>query len=109
MISLNAGKVTGFRSQKSPTKEILKNLFHCQRVHRLMHRNLFNGSILRVIFVPFQGLHSPVIYVPLSHFRSKESQCIYITYIICDWILEKQSKSHIRSFEINGFKELKPA
>ena len=28
---------------------------------------------------------------------------------ICDWILEKRSKSHIRSFEINGFKELKPA
>ena len=28
---------------------------------------------------------------------------------ICDWILEKRSKSHIRSSEINGFKELKPA
>ena len=27
--------------------------------------------------------------------------------IICDWILEKQSKSHIRSFKINGFKEFK--
>ena len=27
---------------------------------------------------------------------------------ICDWILEKRSKSHIRSFEINGFKEFKP-
>jgi len=30
------------------------------------------------------------------------------TPIICDWILENQSKSHIRSFEINGFKDLKP-
>ena len=29
--------------------------------------------------------------------------------IICDWILEKRSKLHIRSFEMNGFKELKPA
>ena len=28
---------------------------------------------------------------------------------ICDWILEKRSKSHIRSFEINGFKEFKPS
>ena len=27
----------------------------------------------------------------------------------CDWILEKRSKSHIRSSEINGFKEFKPA
>ena len=27
----------------------------------------------------------------------------------CDWILEKRSKSHVRSFEINGFKEFKPA
>ena len=26
-----------------------------------------------------------------------------------DWILEKRSKSHIRSSEINDFKELKPA
>ena len=25
----------------------------------------------------------------------------------CDWILEKQSKSHIRSFEINGFDDFK--
>ena len=24
---------------------------------------------------------------------------------ICDWILEKQSKSHIKSFEINGFSQ----
>ena len=46
--------------KKSPTAEILKNPFHCQRVCQLVHRNLFNGSILRVIFVPFQGLHSPV-------------------------------------------------
>ena len=60
-MNLNAGKVTGFLSQKSPTMEILKNPFHCQRVRQLMHRNLFNGSILRVIFVPFQGLHSPVV------------------------------------------------
>ena len=28
---------------------------------------------------------------------------------ICDWTLEKRSKSHIRSFEMNGFKEFKPA
>ena len=28
--------------------------------------------------------------------------------LICDWILENRSKSHIRSFEINGFKDLKP-
>ena len=27
----------------------------------------------------------------------------------CDWILEKRSKSHIRSSEINRFKELKLA
>ena len=27
----------------------------------------------------------------------------------CDWILGKLSKSHIRSFEINGFKEFKSA
>ena len=26
----------------------------------------------------------------------------------CDWILQNRSKSHIRSFEINGFKDLKP-
>ena len=32
-----------------------------------------------------------------------------VTTIICDWILEKRSKSHIRSSEMNGFKELKPA
>jgi len=32
----------------------------------------------------------------------------YIIEVICDWILENQSKSHIRSFEINGFKDLKP-
>ena len=25
-------------------------------------------------------------------------------YLICEWILEKWSKSHIRSFEINGYK-----
>ena len=39
--------------------------------------------------------------------------CVWLLYsqmsIICDWILEKRSKSHIRSSEINGFKELKPA
>ena len=52
--------------KKSPTMEIYKNPFHCQWVCRLMHRNLFNGSILRVIFVPFQGLHSPVIIVTMS-------------------------------------------
>ena len=34
---------------------------------------------------------------------------LYQSMPICDWILEKRSKSHIRSSEINGFKELKPA
>ena len=52
--------------KKNPTTEILKNPFHCQRIHQLMHRNLFNGSILRVIFVPFQGLHSPATYLYLN-------------------------------------------
>ena len=28
---------------------------------------------------------------------------------ICDWSLEKRSKSHNRSFETNGFKEFKAA
>ena len=37
---------------------------------------------------------------------SESEQLSFI--IICDWILEKRSKSHIRSFEINGFKEFKP-
>jgi len=26
----------------------------------------------------------------------------------CDWILENRFKSHIKSIEINGFKDLKP-
>ena len=29
-------------------------------------------------------------------------------FFIADWILEKRSKPHNRSFEINGFKDLKP-
>ena len=33
--------------------------------------------------------------------------CIRVV-IICDWILENQSKLHIRCFEMNGFKNLKP-
>ena len=32
----------------------------------------------------------------------------YVIIHICDWILENWSKSHFRSFEINGFKDLKP-
>ena len=40
-----------------------------------------------------------------AHLCDKYFKCEHI----CDWILEKRSKSHIRSFEINGFKELKPA
>ena len=39
--------------------------------------------------------------------------CVWLLYsqmsVICNWILGKRSKSHIRSFEINGFKEFKPA
>ena len=37
------------------------------------------------------------------------SEVIKPVALKCDWILEKRSKSHIGSSEINGFKELKPA
>jgi len=30
------------------------------------------------------------------------------SFINCDWVLENCSESHIRSFEINGFKNFKP-
>ena len=54
-----------------------------------------------------------IIIIILSAYNvtNKAEQCPKksILIIICDWILEKRSKSHIRSFEINGFKELKPA
>ena len=33
---------------------------------------------------------------------------VFTELCICDWILENRSKSHIRSFEINYFKDLKP-
>jgi len=40
--------------------------------------------------------------------RQRKWLCYTWKRIICDWILESRSKSHIRSFEINGFEDLKP-
>ena len=46
-----------------------------------------------------------------SDWKRAETPCgcfLHSTLLICDWILENRSKSHIRSFEINSFKDLKP-
>ena len=51
------------------------------------------------------GVIPKYVFVCLAPLQLDECYII----IICAWILEKRSKSHIRSFEINGFKELKPA
>ena len=57
-----------------------------------------------------------VVFLPSTyHSILNNTQVRYILSMIkrlrsiCDWIWEKRSKSHIRSSEINGFKELKPA
>ena len=64
------------------------------------------------------GAFLTLVFFYLPQEEEKNLQKIFNTSIIfdfisnytnCDWILEKRSKSHIRSFEINGFKELKPA
>ena len=58
---------------------------------------------------------SSIVYIASTHVQLAgcdnvkhiENECTKVP--IRDWILEKRSKSHIRSSKINGFKELKPA
>ena len=50
------------------------------------------------------GIKCPLV-IELSYFIMFRFMAPVYLMFICDWGLEKQFKSHIRIFEINGFKD----
>ena len=112
------------------------NVYKCERIWQnqaSIHIQFFNFSQLQCIMshhaIDLEFSHNFVMFIKhlmkfeidgilvlrvMNHWTCKIG-CVWNSGFvksghkyICDWILENWSKSHIRSFEINSFKDLKP-